>query len=392
MGARFDDLILADYAESLATDAPRQRILQAENEFGHWQVHMVGSGGGCRFTLPGPTSLWRVVDGTVLPTSPVTIAHTTPEGVELRQRIEVDDDFMFTITHSARNNTNASLTLYPFAQILRTGRPQTSNLFILHEGAIGFFGEEGLNELDYDDLIEERAVSKQAATGWLGITDKYWATAIIPPQDVSFSARFTGDSANDRAGEVFRGDYLLAGRAVAAGGETTLVTRVFAGAKLVDLVDGYADEGITRFDLLIDWGWFYFRPNQCSAPCSSSTIWSAITVFHLIVTVLIKAVFFPLASRSYETMAKMKKLQPRMLQIREQYKDDRQAQQQELMKIYREEKLTRWPGACRFVAIPVFFALYKVLFVTIDMRHQPFFGWITDLSPRTQPRCSICSA
>ncbi|MFL2946277.1 MAG: membrane protein insertase YidC [Parvibaculales bacterium] len=384
MGARFDDLILADYAESLAADAPRQRILQAENEFGHWQVHHGWVGGeSANVTLPGPTSLWRLVDGTVLtPTSPVTIAHTTPEGVEFRQRIEVDNNFMFTITHSARNNTSASLTLYPFAQISRTGRPQTSNLFILHEGAIGFFGEEGLNELDYDDLIDERVVSKQAATGWLGITDKYWATAIIPPQDVSFSARFTGDSANDRAGEVFRGDYLLAGRAIAAGDETVLVTRVFAGAKLVDLVDGYADEGITRFDLLIDWGWFYFL---------TKPMFRALQFFYdlvgnygvsiLIVTVLIKAVFFPLASRSYETMAKMKKLQPRMLQIREQYKDDRQAQQQELMKIYREEKLNPLAGCLPILLqIPVFFALYKVLFVTIDMRHQPFFGWITDLS------------
>ena len=383
MGARFDDLILADYAESLAADAPRQRILRAENEFGHWQVHHGWVGGeGANVTLPGPTSLWRVVDGTVLtPTSPVTIAHTTPEGVEFRQRIEVDNNFMFTITHSARNNTSALLTLYPFAQISRTGRPQTSNLFILHEGAIGF-GEEGLDELDYDDLIDERVVSKQAATGWLGITDKYWATAIIPPQDVSFSARFTGDSANDRAGEVFRGDYLLAGRAIAAGDETVLVTRVFAGAKLVDLVDGYADEGITRFDLLIDWGWFYFL---------TKPMFRALQFFYdlvgnygvsiLIVTVLIKAVFFPLASRSYETMAKMKKLQPRMLQIREQYKDDRQAQQQELMKIYREEKLNPLAGCLPILLqIPVFFALYKVLFVTIDMRHQPFFGWITDLS------------
>ena len=384
MGARFDDLILADYAESLAADAPRQRILQAENEFGHWQVHHGWVGGeGANVTLPGPTSLWRVAEGTVLtPTNPVTIAHTTPEGVEFRQRIEVDDDFMFTITHSARNNTNASLTLYPFAQISRTGRPQTSNLFILHEGAIGFFGEEGLNELDYDNLIDERVVSKQAATGWLGITDKYWATAIIPPQDVSFSARFTGESANDRAGEVFRGDYLLAGRAIAAGDETVLVTRVFAGAKLVDLVDGYADDGVTRFDLLIDWGWFYFL---------TKPMFRALQFFYdlvgnygvsiLIVTVLIKAVFFPLASRSYETMAKMKKLQPRMLQIREQYKDDRQAQQQELMKIYREEKLNPLAGCLPILLqIPVFFALYKVLFVTIDMRHQPFFGWITDLS------------
>ncbi|MED5324421.1 MAG: membrane protein insertase YidC, partial [Pseudomonadota bacterium] len=172
------------------------------------------------------------------------------------------------------------------------------------------------------------------------------------------------------------------GRAIDPGDETALVTRVFAGAKLVDLVDGYADEGITRFDLLIDWGWFYFL---------TKPMFRALQFFYdlvgnygvsiLIVTVLIKAVFFPLASRSYETMAKMKKLQPRMLQIREQYKDDRQAQQQELMKIYREEKLNPLAGCLPILLqIPVFFALYKVLFVTIDMRHQPFFGWITDLS------------
>jgi YidC/Oxa1 family membrane protein insertase len=384
MGARFDDLILGGYAETLAADAPRQRILQRQYENGHWQVHhgWVGAD-GANVTLPGPTSLWRVVEGTVLtPSSPVTLAHTTPEGVELRQRIEVDNDFMFTITHTAQNNSGDTLTLYPFAQITRTGRPQTSNLFILHEGAIGFFGEEGLEELDYDDLIDARVVSKQAATGWLGVTDKYWATAIIPPQDASFSARFTGDSADARADEVFRGDYLLAGRTLAAGDETALVTRVFAGAKVVDLVDSYAEDGITRFDLLIDWGWFYFL---------TKPMFRALQLFYdlvgnygvsiLIVTVLIKAVFFPLASRSYETMAKMKKLQPRMLQIREQYKDDRQAQQQELMKIYREEKLNPLAGCLPILLqIPVFFALYKVLFVTIDMRHQPFFGWITDLS------------
>lgn len=384
MGARFDDLILGSYAETMAADAPRQRILQRQYENGHWQVHhgWVGAD-GANVTLPGPTSLWRVVEGTVLtPSSPVTLAHTTPEGVELRQRIEVDNDFMFTITHTAQNNSGDTLTLYPFAQITRTGRPQTSNLFILHEGAIGFFGEEGLEELDYDDLIDARVVSKQAATGWLGVTDKYWATAIIPPQDASFSARFTGDSADARADEVFRGDYLLAGRTLAAGDETALVTRVFAGAKVVDLVDSYAEDGITRFDLLIDWGWFYFL---------TKPMFRALQLFYdlvgnygvsiLIVTVLIKAVFFPLASRSYETMAKMKKLQPRMLQIREQYKDDRQAQQQELMKIYREEKLNPLAGCLPILLqIPVFFALYKVLFVTIDMRHQPFFGWITDLS------------
>jgi YidC/Oxa1 family membrane protein insertase len=384
MGARFDDLILLEYVESTDPDAPRQRLLQRSGEAGAWQArHGFVAGSGTAITLPDENSLWRVTEGDVLSeNSPVTLSFTTLEGVVLHQRISIDEHFMFTIEQRVENKSADAVTLYPFGQIIRNGLPETSNLFILHEGALGFLGEAGLQEIDYDDLLEDGPVKKQASTGWLGITDKYWATAIIPPQNQEFTARYMGRNAALAEDVTFRTDFLLAGETIASGASYTSSSQFFAGAKVVDVIDAYADQGIERFDLMVDWGWFYFL---------TKPMFKALQLFYglignygvaiLIVTILIKLAFFPLANRSYETMAKMKKLQPRMTQLRETYKDDRQAQQQELMKLYREEKLNPLAGCLPiFLQIPVFFSLYKVLFVTIDMRHAPFFGWVQDLS------------
>ena len=383
MGARFDDLILTAYGANADEDAPRQILLQREGANGHWQAHHgFVAAPDSPVTLPDETTIWEVSAGRVLtPSSPVTLRHVTPEGIVLTQTISVDDNFMFTVTQSAENKSAASVTLYPFGQITRTGTPQLTDLFILHEGPIGFFGEEGLNEVDYDDLLSDGAVKKTATGGWLGMTDKYWATALVPPQEAAFTGRFTGRS-NGTDTPSYRSDFLLAGQTVAAGQQMETTSRFFAGAKRVDVIDAYADSGITRFDLLIDWGWFYFLTKPMfTALALFYSLFGNYGVAILLITVLIKLAFFPLANRSYETMAKMKKLQPRMMQIREVYKDDRQAQQQELMKIYREEKLNPLAGCLPIlVQIPVFFSIYKVLFVTIDMRHQPFFGWIQDLS------------
>lgn len=387
MGARFDDLILRDYGASIGDAAPRQRLLNRQGEAGHWQAHHgFVAAQGSAVTLPTQDTLWQIIgNDTLTPATPVTLRHVTQEGVVLEQRISVDDDYLFTIQQSAQNGSDAPLTLYPFGQITRTGRPETTDLFILHEGPIGYFGQsdgegEGLVEVDYEDLGEDGPVKQSADEGWLGITDKYWATALIPPQQQKFTGRFVARAENNQA--VYRGDFLLTGETLAPGQSFETTSRFFAGAKKVDLVDAYAETGMTRFDLLIDWGWFYFL---------TKPMFKALHLFYallgnyglaiLMVTVLIKLAFFPLANRSYETMAKMKKLQPRMLEIREAYKDDRQQQQQELMKIYREEKLNPLAGCLPIlIQIPVFFSLYKVLFVTIDMRHQPFFGWINDLS------------
>ncbi|MDG1006816.1 MAG: membrane protein insertase YidC [Alphaproteobacteria bacterium] len=383
MGARFDDLILKAYGANADEDAPRQILLQREGAKGHWQAHHgFVAAPDSPITLPDEQTVWEVVGNSRLtPGAPVTLRHVTREGIVLTQNISVDENFMFTITQNAENKSAAAVTLYPFGQITRTGTPQLTDLFILHEGPIGFFGEEGLSEVDYDDLLSDGPVKKTATGGWLGMTDKYWAAALVPPQDSAFTGRFTGRTQG--AGlPTYRSDFLLAGETIAPGQSLESTSRFFAGAKRVDLIDNYADEGVTRFDLLIDWGWFYFL---------TKPMFTALALFYsllgnyglaiLLVTILIKLAFFPLASRSYETMAKMKKLQPRMAQIREIHKDDRQAQQQELMKIYREEKLNPLAGCLPIlVQIPVFFSIYKVLFVTIDMRHQPFFGWVQDLS------------
>jgi YidC/Oxa1 family membrane protein insertase len=391
MGARFDDLVLTAYGADAGDNAPRQILLQREGQQGHWQAHHgFVAAAGSKVTLPDEKTLWQASgSGRLTPTAPVTLRHVTPEGLVLSQTISVDENYMFTITQRAQNATGETLTLYPFGQIERTGTPRLTDLFILHEGPIGYFGDEGLSEIDYDDLLSDGPVKQSATGGWLGMTDKYWAAALIPPQDQAFTGRFTGRTAPFMDGPlsgqeppVYRSDFLLAGKTLAPGQSLESTSRFFAGAKRVDLIDAYADGGVTRFDLLIDWGWFYFL---------TKPMFSALALFYaffgnygiaiLLVTVLIKLAFFPLANRSYETMAKMKKLQPRMMQIREIHKDDRQAQQQELMKIYRDEKLNPLAGCLPIlIQIPVFFSIYKVLFVTIDMRHQPFFGWIQDLS------------
>ena len=383
IGARIDDLTLTAYRQSIEENAASQKVLQPAIGETYWQArHGWVAAADSGITLPDENTLWQIERGaTLTPQTPVTLVHTTPEGIVLRQQIAVDENYMFTITQSAVNDSAANVTLYPFSQIERRGLPDNNNLFILHEGAIGYFGETGLQEIDYDDILDEGQVKHEAMGGWLGFTDKYWASAIIPPQDTKFTGRFVASLAGEGQA-VYRSDFLLPGIALAAGAQAATESRFFAGAKQVDLVDAYAENGVTRFDLMIDWGWFYFL---------TKPMFKALQLFYqllgnyglsiLIVTVLVKLAFFPLANRSYETMAKMKKLQPRLLQIREVYKDDRQAQQQEMMKMYREEKLNPLAGCLpMLLQIPVFFALYKVLFVTIDMRHQPFFGWITDLS------------
>ncbi len=384
MGARFDDLVLRQYRRSADVASPRQRLLIREGEIGNWQAaHGWVADAESGLSMPDANSVWQLVEGAVLtPTTPVTLRHVTAQGLILTQRISVDDDYMFTIVQSVRNGARRSVTLYPFGQISRVGRPETTDLFILHEGGVGFLGEIGLVEHGYGDLIDEGAVKQNATGGWLGITDKYWAAVLVPPQDEVYTARFTGRAAASHPDERYRSDYLLTGRRLENGATASVTSRFFAGAKVVDVIDAYAADNILRFDLMIDWGWFYFL---------TKPMFHALHLFYtllgnyglsiLLVTVLIKLVFFPLANRSYETMAKMKKLQPRMVQIRETHKDDRQAQQQALVKIYREEKLNPLAGCLPILLqIPVFFALYKVLFVTIDMRHQPFFGWVQDLS------------
>lgn len=383
-GGRLDDLVLTQYDEALNAPDTRVRLLAREDSAESWHIsHGWVNAADGTVAVPDQNALWEVVAGDILtPDTPVTLRYDNGAGQVFTRRISVDVQFMFSVTQTVTNNTTAPLTLYPFAQIVRRAAPKGPEIFILHEGGVGFLGEEGLIEIGYDDMVEDPPIKTNSTGGWLGLSDKYWATALIPPQAEGFSARFTGTASPGQVGGTFRADYLLAGRLIAPGETVSVDSQAFAGAKVVHVVDAYADSGIENFDLLIDWGWFYFL---------TKPMFFALEFFYhllgnyglaiLLVTVVIKLLFFPLASRSYETMAKMKKLQPKMVELRETYKDDKARQQQELLKIYREENLRPLSGCMPiFLQIPVFFALYKVLFVTLDMRHQPFFGWINDLS------------
>ena len=280
------------------------------------------------------------------------------------------------------NRGAAPVTLYPYALISRHGTPKIEGFtYILHEGLIGEFGDERLQEVTYADIEKEKSKTFNAANAWLGITDKYWAATLLPDTSAKVKAQFSAGQLGTL--KTYQTDYLLDPLTVAPGATAAANARLFAGAKAVSIVDGY-DEALklNRFELLIDWGYFYF----ITKPLFLAMDW----IYHkvgnfglaiLIITVLIKMVFFPLANKSYASMAKMKAVQPEMMAIRERYGDDKMKQQQAMMELYKKEKINPVAGCLPIlVQIPVFFALYKVLFITIEMRHAPFFGWIRDLS------------
>ncbi|MBG52542.1 MAG: membrane protein insertase YidC [Rhodobiaceae bacterium] len=383
-GGRIDDLHLHNYRETIEENSPEITLLSPSNsitpyfaEFG-WSAP-ASSG----LKLPGRDTEWQLASGTDLtPTTPVTLRYDNGQGLVFQRVISIDENYLFTVDQSVENKTGKAVTLFPYGLISRTGTPTTSGFYILHEGMIGVMGEqEGLVEIDYDDLLEDREVKYSANNGWLGITDKYWATALIPEQGAQFDARYS-ESPNPRR-DVYQADYLLTDGVVAQAGETVShVARLFAGAKVVDVVDGYDDAGVFRFELLIDWGWFYFltKPLFKGLDLIAGYVGN-FGIAILVITVLIKLAFFPLANRSYEAMSKMKKLQPKMEKLREQYADDKMKQHQAIMELYKTEKVNPIAGCLPVVIqIPVFFALYKVLFVTLEMRHAPFFGWIQDLA------------
>jgi YidC/Oxa1 family membrane protein insertase len=290
---------------------------------------------------------------------------------------------MFTIKDSVENGSDKAVALAPYALVARQGLPQTTNYAVLHEGFVGVIGDGGVEELKYDRIEKEDGAAKtfSGTGGWLGFTDKYWAATVIPDQTTPIEARF---SAGLGGGEKsYRAAFAGAAQTIAPGGSAEVVSRLFAGAKQVGTLDAYqANPGIKKFDLLIDWGWFYFitRP-MFRLLHFLYTLTGNFGVAILIATVIVKGLFYPLASKSYMSMAKMKAVAPQIAALREKYPDDKVKQQQETMAVYKREKINPVSGCLpMLIQIPVFFALYKVLFVTIEMRHAPFFGWIRDLS------------
>ena len=382
-GARFDDLRLRQYRETPDPSSPEIELLSpmaAEHpymaEFG-WIA-----GRGEAQTMPGADTMWQLAQGgTLSPGNPIELTYDNGQGLTFTRRVSVDERYMFTVTDTVNNASAAPVTLSPYGLVMRRNVPRTTYYWVVHEGFIGVFNGT-LDDPTYANLGDDNATRTfQSTGGWLGITDKYWMAAVVPPQSDMFSATYKAFDANGT--KAYQSDFMLTPRTVTPNGSETVVHHFFAGAKVVDIVDDYAKTlGINRFDMAVDWGWF--NPLTKWMFLALDYIYRFVGnygVTILIFTVIVKLLFFPLANTSYRAMSKMKKLQPEMERLRERYKDDKVKMQQELMQLYQKEKVNPLAGCMpMLIQIPVFFSLYKVLLVTIDMRHAPFFGWIRDLS------------
>ena len=382
-GARLDDLALTQYRETVDPKSPAIVLLSPPaTEHPFYAEFGWVPGAGTTAKLPTAETEWRREgSGALTPVNPVTLTWDNGEGLEFRRTIAVDDKYLFTAKDEVANKGATPLTLVPYAFVRRHGTPKTEGYYILHEGYLGVFGEQGLKEESYKNVEEKKEIRFKATNAWLGFTDKYWAATLLPDTKANVQAAFSAGTAGTV--KTYQSDYLLDAQTIAPGATGAADFRLFAGAKEVQTIDAYDKAlNLNRFELMIDWGWFYFI---------TKPMFKAIDFFYhrvgnfglaiLIVTVLVKLLFFPLANKSYASMAKMKAVQPEMMAIRERYGDDKMKQQQALMELYKKEKINPLAGCLPIlVQIPVFFALYKVLFVTIEMRHAPFYGWIKDLS------------
>ena len=330
--------------------------------------------------LPGSTTIWTSDSKQLKPGQPVTLSWKNGAGLKFERTYSLDEGYMVTVTQKVTNTGETPTALFPYGLIARSGTPDTLGFYILHEGPLGVF-DGTLREYDYDDVQETRKTEVTSNGGWIGITDKYWLAALVPDQAENFTYRFVHSIENkdDR----YQVDYIGQSSSLAAGASIEITNRLFAGAKEVKLLDAYSEKfGIQNFDLAVDFGWFYFL----TKPFFYAISWlnSYLGNFGLAIlafTVLVKAVFYPLANKSYRSMAKMRDLTPKLMTLREQYGDDKMRLNQEMMAIYKKEKVNPASGCLPILLqIPVFFALYKVLFVNIEMRHAPFYGWIKDLS------------
>jgi len=381
-GARFDDIGLRKYRE---TTDPASPMIELLSPSGSAHPYFAETGfvapAGSNIVLPRADTLWTADSDTLTPARPLHLTFDNGQGLIFRRTISVDDQYMFTITDAVENKSGAPVTLFPYSLLTRIGKPKTDGYAVLHEGFVGVVGDTRVQEYTYDSIEKEPKATKnyKGIGGWLGMTDKYWAAAVIPDQDVAVEGRFSSTGTTTKT---YQADYLGAEKVIAPGASSEVTHRFFAGAKETQTIEAYKSQGIKNFDLMIDWGWFYFITKPLFYLID--LIYRYVGNFGvaiLITTVLIKAAFFPLANRSYESMAKMKAVQPQMKELQERYPNDKQKQQQELMALYKREKINPVAGCLPVVIqIPVFFALYKVIFITIEMRHAPFFGWIKDLS------------
>ncbi|NOZ33140.1 MAG: membrane protein insertase YidC [Alphaproteobacteria bacterium] len=384
LGGRIDDLRLNKYRE---TTDPESDIITLFSPLGSPTPYFAEQGwigaGGAREGLPTSETVWEVTGNrTLAPDRPVTLRYDNGEGLRFARKISLDENYLFTIEQTVSNDTSGDVALFPYSLVSRHETPQVSGFFILHEGLIGVLGTKNLIETSYKDIRDKVQDDVESTGGWLGITDKYWAAAVIPDVGTNINARFGYSLEGGQ--DTYQTSYVEQNPVVVqAGSVGGTKSYLYAGAKVEAVIDGYEKTlGIDRLELLIDWGWFQIitRPLFYLIRALNSVLGN-FGLAILAVTVLIKAALFWFANKSYASMAGMKKVQPEMKAIQEQYKDDRATQQQKTMELYKREKINPLSGCWPIlIQIPIFFSLYKVLFVTIEMRQAPFFGWIQDLA------------
>lgn len=379
LGGLVDDLTLARHREALDKNSPPVRLFSpAGTPAQHYaQAGWIGQNG---VAAPGPDTMWQADGAKLTPAAPVTLKWTNPTGQTFAIRYAIDADYMLTLTQSVSNAGGAPIAVKPFALVNRTDRTASLDTWNVHSGPIAAFDGAVTFDNNYADVKTAGAVSPAGSANWIGFTDIYWLSALVP--DVAGNAVKPKGDFRNIGGDIFRADLIYPVATIAPGQTATQTVRLFAGAKENNVLEAYEKQGVTNLSLSIDWGWFRWFEKPIFWLLDS--LFRAVHNFGLaiiLLTLIVRGIMFPVAQRQFASMAAMRAIQPKLKIIQERFKDDKQKQQQEIMALYKAEGVNPLAGCLPiFLQIPVFFALYKVLVLTIEMRHQPFYGWIKDLS------------
>jgi YidC/Oxa1 family membrane protein insertase len=374
-GARIDDIVLPTYRETIAKDSAPIRLYSPSGTRDAYFAGFGWSGEGLKG--PDANTVWTAEGTKLTPATPVTLRWNNGAGQTFAIRLAIDPDFMITVQQTVANTGNGPVAVKPYGYISRDGHSKDPTSWTIHTGPIGVFNGAANYDVDFDDLDKEGDKSFPSTGGWIGFTDKYWLSALVPDQKAAFSGQF-----RKGAGQQYQADYSLNPTLLAAGKSVTQTSRLFVGAKEVKTLQTYERNGIVLFDRSIDWGWFYWFEQPIFALLHwLFTVTSNFGVAIILLTFCVRALMFPVAQKQFKSMAAMRSVQPKLKALQEKYKDDKPKLQQEMMELYKREKVNPLAGCLPvFLQIPIFFALYKVLQLTIEMRHQPFILWIKDLS------------
>ncbi|CAM8625185.1 membrane protein insertase YidC [Sphingobium cupriresistens] len=375
-GARIDDIVLPTYRETIDKDSPAVRLYSPS---GTQDAYFAGFGWqGEGLKTPNKNTVWTAQGSALTPTSPVTLTWNNGAGQLFEIRLSVDQNYMISAAQKVSNSGEGAVGVKPYSYISRTGIPKDPDTWTIHVGPMGVFNGAANYDVNYKNLDEGPSTqSFQSKGGWIGFTDKYWLSALVPGADADFAGQF-----RKGAGTQYQADAALGSTMLAPGKAATQTIRLYVGAKEVKTLQAYERDGVKLFDRAIDWGWFYWFEQ----PIFALLHWLFETLGNfgvaiICLTFVVRAIMFPVAQRQFASMAAMRAVQPKMKALQEKYKDDKPRLQQEMMALYKTEKVNPLAGCLPiFIQIPIFFALYKVLMLTIEMRHQPFVLWIKDLS------------